>query len=138
MLILNILENTISLMDIDILELVNQLFGQEAPPQAPAPEPGAAQEAPPQAPEPAEVPHPDPHEILKDQLHCVIRDQVRSHCERRPWKRGLSVHFPSMREIYSNVANDIMSSDLEVSAMDTETLRGWVEEVQEKDRKSVV
>ena len=42
------------------------------------------------------------------------------------------VHFPEMAEIYSSAAENIMSRDLEISAeMDTETLRGWVEEIKE-------
>ncbi|EXB41435.1 hypothetical protein L484_007585 [Morus notabilis] len=37
-----------------------------------------------------------------------------------------------MAKIYSSVVENIMSRDLEISAeMDTETLRGWVEEIKE-------
>ncbi|KAK9081097.1 hypothetical protein Scep_031072 [Stephania cephalantha] len=61
---------------------------------------GGALEEPPQAPEPAE-----------------------------PWKRRLSVYFPEMIKVYSDVTNDIMSSGLEISTMDTESLRECVEEV---------
>lgn len=102
----------------------------EEPPQAPAPEPGAAHEAPTQAPEPAEVPHPDAErEALLTHLNTHIRELVRSHCERKPWKRRLSVYFPEMRKVYSDVTNDILSSGLEISTMDTESLRECVEEV---------
>ena len=60
----------------------------------------------------------------------MILEQVREHCEKG--KGRLSVHFPEMAEIYSSVAENIMSRDLEISAeMDTETLRGWVEEIKE-------
>jgi hypothetical protein len=59
----------------------------------------------------------------------LILEQVREHCEKG--KGRLSVHFPEMAEIYSSVAENIMSRDLEISAeMDTETLRGWVEEIK--------
>jgi hypothetical protein len=91
---------------------------------------GGALEEPPQAPEPAEVPHPDAErEALLTHLNTHIRELVRSHCERKPWKRRLSVYFPEMIKVYSDVTNDILSSGLEISTMDTESLRECVEEV---------
>ena len=63
-------------------------------------------------------------------IHTLILEQVREYCEKG--KGRLSVHFPEMEEIYSSVAENIMSRDLEISAeMDTEPLRGWVEERKE-------
>lgn len=60
----------------------------------------------------------------------MILEQVREHCEKG--KGRLSVHFPEMAEIYSSAAENILSRDLEISAeMDTETLRGWGEEIKE-------
>ena len=42
------------------------------------------------------------------------------------------VYFPEMTEIYSSAPKAIMSYDLEIPAeTDTETLRGWVEEIKE-------
>lgn len=56
-------------------------------------------------------------------------EQVREHCEKG--KGRLPVHFPEMAERYSSVVEKIMSRDLEISAeMNTETLRGWVEEIK--------
>lgn len=65
----------------------------------------------------------------------MILEQVREHCEKG--KGRLSVHFPEMAEIHSSVAENIMSRDLKISAeMDTETLRGWVEERKENPNES--
>ncbi|KAK7298389.1 hypothetical protein VNO77_46848 [Canavalia gladiata] len=62
--------------------------------------------------------------------HSLILEQVREYCEKG--KGRLSVHFPEMEEIYSSVAENIMSRDLEISAeIYIETLRGWVEEIKE-------
>lgn len=47
----------------------------------------------------------------------------------RRGKGGSPFHFPEMAEIYSSVAENIMSRDLEISA--EMALRGWVEEIKE-------
>lgn len=109
--------------DMDFFEMVNHFFNRERE---------VIQN--PLASEPVEVPHADPHqeqrEALRSAIHTLILEQVREHCEKG--KGRLSVHFPEMAEIYSSVAENIMSRDLEISAeMDTETLRGWVEEIKE-------
>ncbi|CAL0303106.1 unnamed protein product [Lupinus luteus] len=78
-----------------------------------------------------EVPHADPQrEALRSAIHTLILQQVRESCEKG--KGRLSVHFPEMEEIYSSVAENILSRDLEISAeINTETLCGWVEEIKE-------
>lgn len=41
------------------------------------------------------------------------------------------MHFPEIRNLYSNSAEDIMSRDLEISEeTDAETLREWVENIR--------
>lgn len=60
----------------------------------------------------------------------MILELVREYCEKG--KGRLSVHFPEMEEIYSSVAENIMSRDLKISAeIYIETLRGWVGEIKE-------
>ena len=57
-------------------------------------------------------------------------EQVRKHFEKE--KGRLSVHFREMEEIYDTGVERNMSCDLEISAeMNTESLRGWVEEIKE-------
>lgn len=74
-----------------------------------------------------EVPHADPR---TSKCYSLILEQVREYCEKG--KGRLSVHFPEMEEIYSSVAENIMSRDLKISAeIYIETLRGWVEEIKE-------
>lgn len=65
----------------------------------------------------------------------MILEQVREHSEKG--KGRLSVHFPEMAEIHSSAAENIMSRNLEISAeMDTETPRGWVEEIKSNPNES--
>ena len=53
-----------------------------------------AQEAPPQAPEPAEVPHADPQrEGLRNEVHALLRERVREHCERGKGRIMKSSHM---------------------------------------------
>ena len=109
--------------DMDFFEMVNHVFNRERE---------VIQN--PLASESMEVPHADPHqeqhEALRSAIHTLILGQVREHCEKG--KGQMFVHFPKMAEIYSNVIENIMSRDLEISTeMDTKTLRGWVEEIKE-------
>ena len=114
---------------IDLLEFIQGIFN-------------AAHEAPPLAPESAEVPHADPEAELQQRerlrtIHTFILEQVRDRCERRPWQRRLSVHFPEMEEIYSQIADNILSNDLELSAdtdTDATTLREWLQEIEKNKR----
>lgn len=114
--------------DMDFFKRVNRFFNRER---------GVIQN--PLAPEPAEVPHADPQqeqrEALRSAIHTLILEQVREHCEKG--KGRLSIHFPEMAERDSSAAENIMSRDLEISAeMDTETLRGGVEEKKENPNES--
>lgn len=104
--------------------------GPSNPYQNPNQQPGAAPEALPEAPAPAEVPHPDPQrEALRREINTLVTQQLREECERgrvRP-----SPHFPEMINMYSEIANDILSHDLEISAeMDAETLHEWMEQIR--------
>ena len=84
------------------------------------------------------TPIPIKNNVRHFEVPTLILEQVREHCEKG--KGRLSVHFPEMAEIYSSAAENIMSRDLEISAeMDTETLRGWVEEIKVlKNLKSLI
>nr|YP_009941462.1 hypothetical protein [Fagus sylvatica]QOC70520.1 hypothetical protein [Fagus sylvatica]QVG61315.1 hypothetical protein [Fagus sylvatica]QVG61371.1 hypothetical protein [Fagus sylvatica] len=79
---------------------------------------------------PALVPQREREELARS-IHRAIREQVREHCERKPWNRGLSSRFPEQDQVYVLGANNLMS-DLEISSdMGTETLRSWDEAVQD-------
>uniref|UniRef100_A0A2N9GHV0 ATP synthase subunit alpha, mitochondrial n=11 Tax=Pentapetalae TaxID=1437201 RepID=A0A2N9GHV0_FAGSY len=63
---------------------------------------------------PALVPQREREELARS-IHRAIREQVREHCERKPWNRGLSSRFPEQDQVYVLGANNLMS-DLEISS----------------------
>lgn len=82
-----------------------------------------------------EVAHPAPdqeeREVGHRELHTLIHNQLRHHCERgRPkWQLSQSAE---MEEIYSDSAKHILEYDLEISK-DTgaESLREWIDNLKQ-------